>query len=347
MKSSITICFSILIVFFYGSSAAAATLAEQYTSLAIQGDLRQARALFELAEPALSPADRELAMLFHRRFIERSEPPSQRSGNTLIDEITAVYRDHWADSLLSSNATADPNAPANALLDTLRAHGWPGLVEPPAAASDTFELVEAALAAQGVHALAVPAPPLQDLLIWNTQATSEFEVELTDTVRSVRVVFMSDFYSQGWKHFATLGLATTTGWVEHGMLYCVEWAYAPGTETFDVSYLKHETRHLADLEQFPGLPSVDLEYRAKLTELAFASSTQRRLLDDFTAKSAANPHAPHAEANDRVTRDLWRELYGKPFEGGEQAWMSVSRGKVNRAARRLLERNTAELMRRR
>ena len=52
-------------------------------------------------------------------------------------------------------------------------------------------------------------------------------------------------------------------------LYCVEWAYAPDTENFEVSYLKHEAQHLADFQRFPGLPSAELEYRAKLTELAF------------------------------------------------------------------------------
>ena len=45
------------------------------------------------------------------------------------------------------------------------------------------------------------------------------------------------------------------------------------SETFLVSYLKHEARHFADTLDFPNLSGADLEYRAKLTELAFACGT--------------------------------------------------------------------------
>ena len=93
-----------------------------------------------------------------------------------------------------------------------------------------------AIERQGFHALISPAPPLQDLLVWRTQETRYFEVELTDLTRSVQVAFLSDFSSLGWKEYAALGLATTTGWVEGDTLYCVEWAYEPGTEGFEVSY---------------------------------------------------------------------------------------------------------------
>jgi len=343
MKSLLSACFIILNLFVAPVSLGAGTLAETYTALAIQGDLRPARLLFEEPESDLSPANRELAALFHTRFIKRSEPPPIPSGNALVDAITAVYRSYWADSLLSGNPNADPTAPARALRETLSSHGWPDPIDPLAAETDVFEQVEAALTAQGFHALAVPASPMHDLLVWARQSESEFEVELTDHSRTVQVVSLSDFYSQGWKHFATLGFASTTGWVDNGVLYCVEWAYAPDTEAFEVSYLKHEGRHLADFERFPALSSADLEYRAKLTELAFANRTQRQLLDDFTIKSADNPESPHAQANFRVTRDVWRALHGSDFPGGDQAWMTLNRTKVNRVARRLLAEDTARL----
>jgi hypothetical protein len=237
---------------------------------------------------------------------------------------------------------ADAPALAPALAGILRARGWtePSMIAP----RDSYALLQAAVTAQGMHALVGPAPPLQDLLVWRSQAVQQFTVELTDQQRQVTVVFLSDFLSRGWKHYAALGLAATTGWVEDGSLYCVEDAYAPGTESFEVSYLKHEGRHLADLERFPGLSAVELEYRAKLTELAFASKTLRGLLDDFSEKSAPNPGSPHAAANFRVTQDAWRELYGSSFPGGNQVWMTVSPWKVNRAARRLLERSTEGLV---
>jgi hypothetical protein len=159
----------------------------------------------------------------------------------------------------------------------------------------------------------------------------------------VQVAFLTDFLSQGWKEYAALGLATTTGWVDGNTLYCVEFAYAPETEAFEVSFLKHETRHLSDFERFPGLSSEELEYRAKLTELAFASSTLRRVPEDFAAKGEANPESPHAAANWWVVWDVYRALYGKEYDGVDGAWMTVDVGRVNRVARRLLEVNTRKV----
>ncbi|MDT8322318.1 MAG: hypothetical protein RQ826_17525 [Xanthomonadales bacterium] len=37
-------------------------------------------------------------------------------------------------------------------------------------------------------------------------------MQLTDTRHEVRMVFMKEFYSQGWTHFATLGRVATSGW---------------------------------------------------------------------------------------------------------------------------------------
>lgn len=315
------------------------SITERYIALAIQGDLKPALPLLAEVNSSSSVSDQELAAKFRQRFIQRSESSTAASGNALVDNVIAIFRDYWAGALLQTTDGAAASLSLEAALgDTLRIRS--GLPVPSTIGDDTWERLRQAVTAQGFYVLVEPAPPLQDLLVWQKQREMQFEVELTDQVRTVNVVFMSDFYSLGWKHYAALGLASTTGWVDQGTLYCVDWVYAVGTETFEVSYLKHESRHLADLERFPGLSATHLEYRAKLTELAFATRTQRRLLDDFTVKGAANPESPHAQANHRVTNDLWRELYGTPFAGGAEAWMSISRDKVNRAARRLLVRDT-------
>ena len=318
------------------------SITDRYIAIAIQGDLQPALSLLHQVDVSSPAVDRELAAQFRQRFIARSDPFQDASGDAFVDEIVALYREYWARALLPVPGVPDGSHVLEmALAESLRLHGLESAGSDSLA--DPYDLLRRAMETRGVHAVVETAPPLQDLLIWRSQVERQYEIELTDQVTTVTVVFMSDFYSLGWKHYAALGLASTTGWVNEGTLYCVEWAYAPGSETFEVSYLKHEGRHLADLKRFPDLPAVDLEYRAKLTELAFASSTQRRLLDDFTAKSAVNPESPHAEANFRVTRDLWTEVYGAPFPGGSQAWMTISPGKVSRAARNLLARNTRRL----
>jgi hypothetical protein len=81
-----------------------------------------------------------------------------------------------------------------------------------------------------------------------------------------------------------------------------------------------------------------------LTELAYAFSTTHRILDDFTAKSAPNPDSPHAMANLRLTRALQQELFGNDVIQGLIAWENVSAEKINRAARKLLENSTKELV---
>jgi hypothetical protein len=317
------------------------SLSARYIALAIQGDLRPARQLFEGLPASGAAADRELAAQFHLRFLDPAESPTPES-HALVDRIVTAYEDYWQQALMRGESVEAAEqrlltALTAALLDAGAAGGH-------LAAGNVYSALAPALEREGFHALASHAAPLQDLFVWRRQDVRSVDVELTDHARKVRVAFLSDFSSLGWKHYASLGLATTTGWVEDGMLYCVEWAYAPGTENFDVSYLKHETRHLADFERFPGLPSTDLEYRAKLTELAFASRTLPRVLEDFTAKSAPNAESPHAEANWRVVRDVYAALYGAP-PAGELEWTTVDVGRVNRVARRLLAEDTAKLER--
>jgi hypothetical protein len=229
----------------------------------------------------------------------------------------------------------------NALLEILEdsAQG-----EPDADASDVFERLGAELRQRGFHVLDTPAPPLRDLFLWRSEEDVRYTVRLTDRSQPVQVTFISDVYSQGWKAFATLGLVATTGWVEGERLYCIGDSYDRNSEDFRVSYLKHEARHLADYQRFPGLPSADLEYRAKLTELAFASQSMRQLLKDFTLQSADNPDSPHAYANYRVSRDVQRALSDAPLPESTPAWGSVSVSAVNRAARELLEADTRALI---
>jgi len=312
----------------------------QYIAFAIQGDLQAARTLLERLPANGAPTDRELAARFRERFVDRTESPVPSTGNALVDRVVAAYRAYWRHALMSGTPyEAAENELVTALMASLQNEG--GTVDE-RAPPDAYTALVAALQGQGFHALASDATPLQDLFVWRRQEVGTFEVELTDQVRAVRVAFLSDFASLGWKHYASLGLATTTGWVEGDTLYCVEWAYAPGTENFDVSYLKHETQHLADFERFPGLSSAELEYRAKLTELAFASNTLRRLLDDFSAKGAPNPDSPHAEANWRVVRAVHEVLYGKAPVGAVN-WAAVDIGRVNRVARQLLAEDTVRL----
>jgi len=339
MKKTLTSCYVYLLAFHAITSHGFDSLSERYVALAIQGQLEPARELLSEAEINGWPAEQDLARRFRARFIDQTEPLAPGSGSPLVDEIVSAYRAYWIEALIHGSAQVDGTPHLESAVRTsLRSHGWQLPVG--ADANELQRVLVDAIRAEGFYALPGRASPLQDLLLWSKQSESRHQVVLTDQRREVSVLFLSEFISRGWKHYAALGLVTTSGWIEDGILHCVDQAYDPGTESFEVSYLKHESRHLADMEQFPGLPAVDLEYRAKLTELAFARATLRGLLEEFTSRSASNPEAPHAEANHRVTHDLYAELYGRRFPGNGDTWMTLNTKRVNAAARRLLKRDS-------
>lgn len=316
-------------------------VADRYIALAFQGDLRGAKALLDTA--AESPGSTELDDLrtqFRARFIDHSEAPAESSGNDFLDQVVAAYHSYWARVMMGEGTIEEANGELERRLAGLLPET--GELSGHAVYQELGRQIERA----GYHYFDSAAPPYRELLVWKSQRVRSYHVALTDTSRTVRVVFMNDFVSLGWKHYATLGLASTTGWVDGGALYCVDWAYDTGSENFEVSYLKHEARHLADMERYPGLSTTELEYRAKLTELAYAWRSVGRLLDDFTAKSFDNPDSAHAQANFRLTRKLYDMIYGQPLPAGPgNPWADTSRSRINRAARALLEQDSRKLQR--
>lgn len=336
MVPAISLCFLVLALNADVFANPSATVADRYIAMAIRGDLRQAHSLFEGSERGRSAEFLELRERFGARFVDRAEPLSPGTGIELLDDIVSAYRDYWVDSLVGDRSQTEQDARLErALHEVLLTRN------PDARANDVYNQLETSIERLGIGALAIPAPPLQDLFVWKRRRDENFTVALSDQTRAVRVAFLGEFVSLGWKNYAALGLATTTGWAEDGVLYCVEKSYLAGTERFQVSFLKHETRHLADLERFPDLGSADLEYRAKLTELAFASQTLSDLLSNFAAKSGPRSGSPHAEANFRVIRDLHSEVFGEPPTAGQPAWSAVGTRRINAAARDLLRRDSA------
>ncbi|MEJ2384759.1 MAG: hypothetical protein P8Y54_10225 [Xanthomonadales bacterium] len=308
-------------------------LSRAFVTLAIQGDLSGASALFEHSVGA-GDAGAALRTQFDDRFLKPYERSAAfRAASGPAHDVALLYRVYWRQNLLREVDAAVAEARlSRALEDLLRARA----IEAPADSTPerlTARLLEDA----GWHYSVSATPPWRDLFVWQTEEVRRYRVELTDVSVPVEVVFMDDFAAQGWKDFASLGLASTTGWVENDRLYCVAWAYDTQSENFEVSYLKHEARHLADLRRYPDMDTVELEYRAKLTELAFASQDLQRIWNDFRAKAADNPSSAHALANWRVVRDLEAALAVGGSPGAMAAW---DPDRVNRAARRLLRENT-------
>jgi hypothetical protein len=317
-------------------------ITERYIAQALQGDLSSAQELFTGRQSAdLTAGSAELSRQFQSRFLDRDDDPQPGTGDALADRVISAYRIYWGQALTGEISEEQAGI---SLRDSLnRILAGQAEASAPLTADELYPELGRALNGRGFHVLHADAPPLKDLILWKSEEVRRYSVRLTDSTEDVVVVFLSDIFSMGWKDYATFGLAFTTGWVEDGRLYCVDWAYDRQSEKFEISYLKHESRHLADFRNFPDLSSADLEYRAKLTELAFSSKTTTQLLNDFTRKSARNPAAPHAYANDRVTRDIYRKIHDAPMPDSVDPWAQVATAKINRAARSLLEADTLRL----
>jgi hypothetical protein len=172
-------------------------------------------------------------------------------------------------------------------------------------------------------------------MLWRDTRTARYDVELTDSRQNVVVHFLSDFVMRGWSHFATFGRSSTGGWADRDALYCIEDAYDLASENFSNSYLRHEARHFADYERYPELQAADLEYRGKLTEIAFSTDVLR-LLGTFRQHSNAASAAPHALANWHVVKDMTAATNSSCNGDMTGCLEPVSNEDLQAAARRLL-----------
>lgn len=105
-----------------------------------------------------------------------------------------------------------------------------------------------------------------------------------------------------------------------------------------MSYFKHEAQHFRDYKEFPWLEQTDLEYRAKLTELAFAKKGLKKLLKKFIAQSSNNKDVPHSVANARVISSLVNEL--KLQAADSSKLLTLSTEQINKAAVGIFKRNS-------
>lgn len=129
-------------------------------------------------------------------------------------------------------------------------------------------------------------------------------------------------------------------------LYAVKSAYDVRTEAFRVSYLAHEGRHFSDYREFPKLEQPELEYRAKLTEIAVSDTTTYDLAVGFARRTGTDRSVPHAFADYCVARDLSDVLFKSgTLVTDEGRWRAIPAPRIRAAAARLLK-ESAELLER-
>ena len=298
----------------HATSAAAQDAIDASTSAILKGDSAAAMdALRSVPAAEFAAADADYRRCMLKRF-DRSQPPA---ANTVPDDpfaarVLAAYQRYWWQAL----ATPARRAALDARLEgDLRA-----LLGGRAAAAQDIDAVENVLDEElqkrDYHAQLGRTPPLRELMLWRQQRTQRFEVVLPEGPQSVHVDLLDDFVSRGWSSWARCGRGSAGGWATDEKLYAIVPAYDDDggldSETFRVVFLGHEAQHFADQNRYPDMPSWELEYRAKLVELAQAEQVSAKRLRSFITAQGDDPDSPHTYANRRVVVALARRLGRAP-----------------------------------
>lgn len=305
-----------------------------YFKMVYAGDISGAPALF-----ASEPDDRGSMMLanrFERRFAERVEGLDLSGIDApVVREIAELFQSYWRDALMQTASLDELEERLMSRLDEiLVSRGYSSALDDEDKLSEN---VEALIREEGYFAQSGRTPPLLDLMIWTRNETATESVELTDGTYEVDVNYLDDFVSYGWSNFAAFGMTSTGGWAEEDGLYCLCEHYDLDSERFKLSFLKHETRHYADFKLYPELQASDLEYRGKLTELAFSGEGTYGLLEHFHNGANRVGNAPHPLANWYVIEGLSRQLLDGEPPADATGWKSIPKEQIRKAARRLLE----------
>ena len=191
-----------------------AELSRTYVALAIQGDLRQAPSMFEKSVGG-GAAGAALREQFSERFLEPAvSPASQPAITDPAEAVARAYRNYWRQNLMRENDTSEAEAALVATLSGILQSGSHMTETDLTSERLTLDLLEQS----GWHYSVASTPPWRDLFVWKSEQRANFRVELTDVSVPVEVNFMDDIVVQGWKDIASLGQASTTGWVEHERL---------------------------------------------------------------------------------------------------------------------------------
>jgi len=157
--------------------------------------------------------------------------------------------------------------------------------------------------------------------IWKDTKKVKYDVELPEGSRSLTVNMMDGFISRSWLDYISFGEIGTGGWANEGGLYCVERLYKDNflTPKFQISFLKHESQHQADLEKYGDILTKDLEYRAKLVELIYYPDLS--LFEGLMREAdGGNKENAHSYASYVIIRDLSRKVFHLEYVAHLQRW---------------------------
>ena len=314
---------------------------------ALRGEMNGVFEMLEIAKDAnLSPKQRKIKHGYYHRFLYQTEDFDYNTTDPEIINMFKRFQNYWRSVIIENVA----QSLADSLFRDEMNHFLKKYYKPELSIeeidNDYYALFQDFFESKDMHGIAMgKTGHLYDLYLWKDQEEIDYSIDLPEgqTVK-VSVVFMRDFISNGWSHYTTYGHSYTGGWATPEKLFCVEESYGPKEEEdFLISYVSHEGQHFADYKLFPKLKQADLEYRAKLTELALAKTTTYEIIDKFITNAKNDKAYAHPYGNYMVIKLLSQEIFKSEFESNLEKWKGVSIKKINRVALQLLKEHSQKL----
>lgn len=257
--------------------------------------------------------------------------PVVRSENKRINEIDQIYQDYYRDVFWHELPLEEANTKLyNALEDICDFNPEKDKDK------DIEDEVAKLVAGEGYEFLGGDTQGILGPYIWKESNEVIYEVDLPSGREPYKVIMLDGFVSRSWMDFISFGLTGTGGWVNNdGTLCCVKKCYDTESESFKISFLKHEAQHAYDKRTRPDMSSEELEYRAKLVELIYWHD-EERILAFLKEADSTNSSNTHAIAAHRIVQELSEKIFNCPYQNKENAW-SAHIPLVQKYARELLK----------
>jgi hypothetical protein len=312
--------------------------------------LDKMKAIKSLSNPLINFAYQKWKKKMYARFISKEEVFENTSGNKIINDLSNIYREYWRIELLKHNpenrtdSSLYNNITEYILTNQLTNLSKDSLQKTIKNDSELKRIIEK----QGFKVDFKYRNGFQELFIWDKETTNKYEVILpNDTIYST-VVFIESYHINGYDNYASLGSSSVGGWAikESATLYCNKSDYDLTSEHFTVSYLKHESLHFTDLNNYPNLSAADLEYRAKLIELMYCTekTIYDRVIQFINGANSADRNHSHPYANHMLIKNLSKMIFNTEYESNYKKWKKIPVKKINEAATSLYKLSEAVLI---
>ena len=309
-------------------------------SFVLQGDVAKVLEVLDtLPDSSLNSEEELLKQKFFARFKDKKEVTDFITDDPVLQEVIKIYQNYWRKALLDKKHTARYEKDLrNKITKFLKKHNsFPANVPDPEEEEYNFAVhLKNFFLDRGYFSATGKTAGLYDLFVWSTEKPLEYHVTLPETEVVTTIIFLEDVITMGWEEYGSFGKVYPGGWATKDVLYAVAKAYDTTSEDFEVSYLKHESQHFADYEQYPLLTGADLEYRAKLNELIYADKTLFSLISNFIRNASSQGRNSHAFASYALMRDLSKNIFNEDFVTEINRWKAIPPERIKEESHELL-----------